>query len=516
MFSKNATFSKNTFAMSVAAGLSLMMASGAVLAQGERGNVRDPGVRSGAAGGGAPLAGLNENELKQFNEGKFRATELEATCETCSQIIPGTNSGESPFLNTITNSAGLGARFNGDQCTVCHSQPDIGGSGGFFVPNPVDAKKDPRKALPPENPMFRLIPHRHGQTNSVPSFITQYGPIREARFKFKADGTRDGGVHQLFTVVGRDDDPGNAGCRIQQPDFAGELAKNNVSFRIPLQLFGLGLIDTIEDREILARHDATASYRARFGIEGRPNRSDNDGTITRFGWKAQNKSLTVFAGEAYNVEMGVTNELFPQAVEDIASCNNGKPHPNDVSRTANNDLNNESFFNPIHIFADWMQFTFFMRFLDGPKPAALTQQAQRGQQVFSDAGCAACHTPQMTTAPETQSPAVENKPVNLYSDLLIHHMGANLADNVIQGKAGVDEFRTTPLWGVGQRLFFMHDGRTNDLVQAIREHVSPATPANPQTKLPALPASEANLSVFSFFQKSPADQQALLVFLRSL
>jgi CxxC motif-containing protein (DUF1111 family) len=146
----------------------------------------------------------------------------------------------------------------------------------------------------------------------------------------------------------------------------------------------------------------------------------------------------------------------------------------------------------------------------------LTQQAQRGKQVFTDAGCAACHTPQMVTAGTTQSPSVEGKTANLYSDLLIHHMGANLADNVIQGQAGVDEFRTQPLWGVGQRLFFMHDGRTNDLVQAIREHVSPATPANPRTKLPALPASEANLSVFSYFAKTPADQQALLVFLRSL
>jgi mono/diheme cytochrome c family protein len=520
MFSKNATFSKNTFAVSVAMGLALMTASTSAFSQdfASRG-VRDPGVRGGPAGGGAPISaadGLNENELKQFNEGKFRATELEATCETCSQIVPGTMSGESPFLNTITNSAGLGARFNGDQCSVCHSQPDIGGSGGFFVPNPVEAKRDPSKALPPENPMFRLIPHRHGETNKTPPFITQYGPIREMRLKFKPDGTRDGGVHQLFTVVGRDDDPGNAGCSIKQPDFATELANNNASFRIPLQLFGLGLIDTIEDQEIIRRHDASASYRARFGVVGRTNRSDNDGTITRFGWKAQNKSLTVFAGEAYNVEMGVTNELFPQATDETDNCNVQKPHPNDVARTANNDLTNESFFNPIHIFADWMQFTFWMRFLDAPKPVALTAQAQRGKQVFTDAGCAACHTPQMVTAGTTQSPSVEGKTANLYSDLLIHHMGANLADNVIQGQAGVDEFRTQPLWGVGQRLFFMHDGRTNDLVQAIREHVSPATPANPRTKLPALPASEANLSVFSYFAKNPADQQALLVFLRSL
>ena len=74
---------------------------------------------------------------------------------------------------------------------------------------------------------------------------------------------------------------------------------------------GLGLIESIQDREILAQQAATASQRAALGIAGHPNRSGNDGTITRFGWKAQNKSITMFAGEAYNVEMGITNELFP-------------------------------------------------------------------------------------------------------------------------------------------------------------------------------------------------------------
>jgi CxxC motif-containing protein (DUF1111 family) len=81
-----------------------------------------------------------------------------------------------------------------------------------------------------------------------------------------------------------------------------------------LQLFGLGLIDGIQDREILERHQAIAAIRAQQGIGGMPNRSGNDGTITRFGWKAQNKSIAIFSGEAYNVEMGVTNDLFTQAI----------------------------------------------------------------------------------------------------------------------------------------------------------------------------------------------------------
>ena len=101
---------------------------------------------------------------------------------------------------------------------------------------------------------------------------------------------------------------------------------------------GLGLIESIQDREILARHDATAASRAPLGIEGHPNRSGNDGTVTRFGWKAQNKSITIFAGEAYNVEVGITNEVFPTPTEEDPACQGPeKPAPNDVTRTDSDD-----------------------------------------------------------------------------------------------------------------------------------------------------------------------------------
>src|ERR1700730_2152723 len=144
-----------------------------------------------------------------------------------------------------------------------------------------------------------------------------------------------------FLPCGITKDPTIPDCALTQPNFAAEQAKNKLSFRIPLQMFGLGLIDSIQDRELLARHDATASLRAPLGIQGRPNRSGNDNTITRFGWKAQNKSITIFAGEAYNVEMGITNELFPQSKEEDPACNGpGKPEPNDVTRTQINDTVN--------------------------------------------------------------------------------------------------------------------------------------------------------------------------------
>ena len=279
-------------------------------------------------------------------------------------------------------------------------------------------------------------------------------------------------------------------------------------------MLGLGLIDSIQDREILSRFNATASQRAALGIAGHPNRSGNDGTITRFGWKAQNKSLTMFAAEAYNVELGITNELFPTATEEDPGCQGpAKPEPNDVTRTQTNDVGppaNQSFNNPIHILADWMQFTLLMRFTDAPQPDPNpSPSARKGQSVFNAIGCALCHTAQMQTAPVMNSAVLQNRPVNLFSDLLLHHMGGGLADDIVQGAAGPDEFRTTPLWGVGQRLFFLHDGRTSDLLQAINQHFSPPSAA--------YPASEANAVVQRFRNNlSVADQQAVLDFLRSL
>jgi hypothetical protein len=455
-------------------------------------------------------AKISPNELRSFIEGVKRAGQLESTCDDCADVTDGspvTGLGELDpiFPQFHTNSNGLGARHNADQCFLCHSQPTLGGSGGLIVPNPGEAKP-----LPPENPMFRLVPNRFGKRNNVPAFEEQYGPIREVRFKFKPDGTRDGGVHQLWVVTGIQTDPTLTNCKLDQPDFNAQLRAGNLSFRIPLQMTGLGLIDSIQDREILSHFNATAKKRTALGISGHPNRSGNDGTITRFGWKAQNKSLTMFAGEAYNVEMGITNELFPTATEEDPGCQGpNKPEPNDVTRTQLDDTRNQSFNNPLHILADWMQFTILMRFMDAPQPDSNPSgSARHGFDVFNDIGCGLCHTPQMRTAPIMNSAVLQDRPVNLFSDLLVHHMGAGLADDIIQGQAGPDEFRTTPLWGVGQRLFFLHDGRTRDLLQAINEHFSQAT-SN-------YPPSEANAVVQRFQSLPPYERQAVLDFLRSL
>src|SRR5262249_31225549 len=156
--------------------------------------------------------------------------------------------------------------------------------------------------------------------------ITSNGPVREARFKFvdpPANTIRDGGVHALFTITGRSD---AMGCNAAQPDFVAALAQNNVIFRIPTPVFGAGLIETITETTILNNKVANASAKVALRISGHENRNGNDGTLTRFGWKAQNKSLMIFAGEAYNVEQGVTNEFFQNERDETPGCLfNGTP-----------------------------------------------------------------------------------------------------------------------------------------------------------------------------------------------
>ena len=123
------------------------------------------------------------------------------------------------------------------------------------------------------------------------------------------------------------------------------------------------------------------------------------------------------------------------------------------------------------------------------------------------------------TGPHHETEALQNVEAHLYSDLLIHHMGAGLADNVTQGLAKGDMFRTTPLWGIGQRLFFLHDGRTNDLLEAINAHTSSGGDGhfpNADNRGRGYPQSEAAAVIQRFNALSAVDKQAILDFLRSL
>jgi CxxC motif-containing protein (DUF1111 family) len=411
-----------------------------------------------------------------------------------------------PTFSEVENVAqGLGPRFNLNSCAGCHAQPAVGGSS------------------PATNPQF-TAPSSMAPGNTVPSFITANGPIREARFIKNSDGSPDGGVHDLFTISGRTDKP--AGCSIQQPDFAQQQANHNVIFRIPTPVFGAGLIEAITDTAI--RNNLASDpggQKAALRIEGHVNTNGNDGTVTRFGWKAQNKSLMIFAGEAYNVEMGVTNENFTNEREEDPNCAKNPMPESDfgfsiASMTA----------------SDISAFRGFMRFLDQPKAVTSfgnvsATSIQNGRTLFSSSGCALCHTPSLATG-SSATAALSNKQANLFSDLALHHMGSTLADGIRQGTAGPDEFRTAPLWGIGQRIFFLHDGRTNDLLQAILSHQSDGgdcvTTADAETFVQGSSGfqaaasatffcgSEANGVIANFNRLSTSQKQDILNFLRSL
>ena len=431
----------------------------------------DPGPRGGPAGAGGPIAGLSAGETALFNRGKASFLEIDSV------------SGSEPGAP----GSGLGPRFNMNQCAGCHAQPDVGGS------SPSSASQQ----NPAPNPQV-AIATRYGAINTVPSFITADGPVREVRFVKKSSGKADGGVHDLYVITGRSD---AGACRIGQEDFASAAASGNAIFRIPTPVFGGGLIAAIPDNSILTNKGLLLSRKSQRGISGHENRSANDGTITRFGWKAQNKSLTMFAGEAYNVEQGVTNEVFPNERDETQGCaTNGIPE----------DHTNADATTPTDMLSDVSAFALFMQFLDQPALGPQNASTTHGASLFADVGCSLCHTPNLTTG-ASSSPALNFKTAALQSDLLVHHMGSGLADGITQGSAGPDEFRTAPLWGLGQRIFFLHDGRTSDLMQAIQAHASTGSEANA-----TIDVFNGVAPAFSGHVLTSSDQQDLLNYLRSL
>ena len=465
--------------------LALGMVIGADTASAQTSAV-DPGPRGGRIDAGKTVAGLSVDQLRFFADAVKR------------------------FTTPDTDKSGLGPAYNGSSCGVCHVQPANGGSSPSTTAFPN---------LGP-NPQIKEA-SLDGATNKLPFFITPDGPVREARFKYfyetggqdgegqnRGNGSAvvdrdapDGGVHDLFTIAGRADAPG---CVFAQEDFDKAQAAGNLSLRIPTPLFGDGLIEGITDATIVASFQATAAARAMMGIKGVPNRNDNDGTISRFGWKAQNRSLLLFSGEAYSVEIGETNLLFsdkrgfPPTLPPASCILN--PLPEDAQNMTAPGSATEGV--PTNV----DQFATVMRFLDQPTPACTgtgcSASIQNGRALFAGIGCALCHTPSMTTGKSAITDSMTNAQVNLFSDLMLHHMGKGLDDGVTQGHAGPDQFRSAPLWGIGQRIFFLHDGRTTDLLKAIEAHASNG--------------SEAIQVIGRFNTLTDTQRQDLLNFLRSL
>ncbi len=457
----------------------------------------DPGPRAGPADAGGPIKGLSAEEEKLFWASWERFKEVYSVS------------------GTFEKGVGLGPTFNGNGCAQCHAQPAAGGSSSS--PRSPQVRRvilrDQHLVLDSEsNPQVALASlHRvPGGDQAVPPFIADDGPIRVARFVKKTDGTPDGEVHQIYTIAGRED---ARGCILAQPNFAEEIARNNVVFRIPTPTFGAGLVEAVSDEALVANLNSTLNQRRALGVGGRFSRSPNDGTINRFGWKAQNKSLLIFAAESFNVEMGVTNEAFPNKRNQTPECLfNALPEDKTKVQPPRIEA-----YKPSDFTSDVVNFAAFMRLSAPPTPATHTPSESKGQALFLRVGCALCHSPALQTGKSTYS-GISNVTIEPYSDFALHHMGPGLADHISQASAGGDEFRTALLWGLGQRIFFLHDGRTSDLLVAIQAHKSTDKNCHPKPQSVASEScgSEANAVILGFQALSLSEKQDILDFLRSL
>jgi CxxC motif-containing protein (DUF1111 family) len=343
------------------------------------------------------------------------------------------------FLEVETAEEGLGPAFNATSCAICHSVPAIGGTS--------------------------LISEvRAGRRGPRGEFIALY-----------EDGES---LFHLFSV------PSHA-CQPVIPPDATIIAR-----RVPIPVFGAGLVEAIPDETLLALEDPVD--RNRDGVSGRAaivvDRATGQRRVGRFGWKAQHATLLAFSADAYRNEMGITNDLFPHeggagVSEDRMRRCDPRPEPEDVRdpRTGRRGIDN---------------FASFMKFLSPLGRGPIDEAARSGEQVFGAIGCTSCHTPSLTTGPSS-NPLFDKRVVPLFSDLLLHDIGTG--DGIEQASGAADEIRTPALWGLRFRRPLLHDGSAAGIEEAIRRH-----------------AGEAELARRGFEQANISDRAALIAFLKSL
>jgi CxxC motif-containing protein (DUF1111 family) len=357
--------------------------------------------------------------------------------------LPGISSGDfedfrlglDDFTEVETVEEGLGPAFNGSSCAVCHSVPAIGGAG-------VVAEV------------------RAARRNEQGEFV-ELAPT-------------SGSLFQIFSI------PTHT-CQPVIPPEANVIAR-----RVPIALFGAGLVEAIPDEMLLARDDP--EDRDRDGVSGRAAIVTDIGTgqrrVGRFGWKAQHATLLAFASDAYRNEMGITNDLFPQELafgispEQMKLCD-PIPDPEDQPdrRTRRRGIDN---------------FEAFMKFLAPIGRGAIDDTVRSGEALFASVGCATCHVPALQTGPNA-NPLFNRKAVPLFSDLLLHDIGT--ADGIRQEAATALEFKTAALWGIRMRRPLLHDGSAPTVEDAIGFHIKEALPA--RTRFLALaPEQKAALIAF--------------------
>ncbi len=315
--------------------------------------------------------------------------------------------GKEDFEGSETEAGGLGPIFNRDSCVTCHSAPVTGGASAINVT-------------------------RFGRMTGQ-----SFDPLTSLGGSLQQDHEINSVLHEVV------------------PPEANVVAQRNST-----PLFGLGLIEAIPDDEILRN----VKRRPLDGVLGRvamvSDVASGKVLIGRFGWKAQQATLLSFSGDAYLNEMGITSRLFP-----VENAPNGN-----AKLLADYDTvaDPEDVVDPATGRGDIDRVADFMRFLGAPPRQPLSGSAVMGRSSFQNIGCANCHVPMMMTGPNKLS-ALRHKEVWLFSDLLLHDMGA-LGDGIAQWPAGVQEIKTAPLWGLRASAPYLHDGRAATVDEAIKAH----------------------------------------------
>ncbi|MBS1912936.1 MAG: thiol oxidoreductase [Bacteroidetes bacterium] len=252
--------------------------------------------------------------------------------------------------------------------------------------------------------------------------------------------------------------------------------------------FGLGLLEAIPERDILAAADPDDANHD--GISGRANRVPDVArkctTLGRFGWKAGQPTIEQQIAKAFNADIGITSTLYPDDVSGHASAN-GRTQP---------ELGEQ----------DFRTIVTYVRLLAVPRQRNWQSPVvQHGGAVFNGIQCASCHTTRFETGDVPGYPELSHQVIHPYTDLLLHDMGDGLADNRPDGVASGSEWRTPPLWGIGLvknvngHSRFLHDGRARNLEEAILWH-----------------GGEAAASQELYRRLSVSDRAALIAFLESL
>ena len=388
---------------------------------------------TGATGAAILLAGI------LFSVGSLRTGHGQETAEArFGSPLPGITAQEferfrvglEDFLEVEEAEEGLGPVFNGRSCAECHNIPAVGGGG-------------------------TILEFRAGRRDGDGNF----------------DPLPGGSLFQLFSI------PPHT-CQERIPAEA-----NVVAPRKSIPLFGAGLVEAIPDQALAALADP--DDRDGDGVSGRVHWVVDAATGStragRFGWKAQQATLLTFCAEAYLEEMGITNELFPQE-----NAPNGDGELLLRCLPIRRVRRIEDIPDPFTGLRGIDNFEAFVRLLAPPPRGAITDATRRGEQVFAEIGCAACHVPTLQTG-ASANPVFDRRPVPLYSDLLLHDIGTG--DGITQGDARGEEIRTPALWGLRARRGLLHDGSAATPEEAILRHQQEAVES--QRRYLELPAEDA-------------------------